>query len=41
MQKCPIDFPYFKMNSIEQEILKIGNEDKDMLYNYLRNMLFF
>lgn len=38
-QKCPIDFPYFKMNLIEEKILKICN--KDILYNYLRNALCF
>lgn len=40
MQKCPIGFPYFKMNSDEKKTLKIGNKDEDILSNYLRNVWF-
>lgn len=31
MQKYPIGFPYFKMNSIEEKNLKIGKKDKNIL----------
>lgn len=40
MQKCPIGFPYFKMNSGEKKTLKIGNKDEDILDNYVRNVWF-